>query len=479
MSAPNRAVTVPTAGELYKSYRDGASIPSRVTAGLLTEIDRYNPRLDCYITVLKEAAMQQARASDERFAKKGPVGPLDGVPVSIKDMIYIKGVKCTAGSKILSSNVATYDSPVSSRLKEAGAVLVGTTNLHEFASGVTSSNPHYGAVRNPWDLERVSGGSSGGSAVSVAAGLAAASVGTDTGGSVRIPAALCGILGLKPTYGRISRIGVVPLAGSLDTVGVLAATAWDAAAMLSVLAGHREGDVTAAELPVPDYLAELERPWPEMKVAVPHRYFFDLLDDEVQKTFSRFVDGLTGMRCDVRSSDLPDTERIDDVWLPIRRGEMAAFHQQWFPALADQYGEDVRKAIESGMQIPAYKYINAQNLRVILRERFLASMKGFDLLVTPATCIPAPLIGQDAVKLGEKETPVYAALNRLTLPFNLVGFPAISVPMGKVNGLPVGAQVVARPFDESLLLRFAAAHELASGGYEMAGTSRISAQTTT
>lgn len=458
---------------LADSYRSRKASPPAVVAALLEEIERRQAELNCYITVLKDAALEQARASEGRINKGEARGPLDGVPIAVKDIVYIKGVRCTAGSLILKNNVATYDSPVAARLKEAGAVLVGTTNLHEFASGVTSANPHYGPVHNPWDPARVSGGSSGGSAAAVAAGLAAGSVGTDTGGSVRIPAALCGVIGLKPTYGRVSRIGVVPLAGSLDTVGVIAATAWDTAAMLGVLAGHVEGDVTTAELPVPDYIAEVQAPMAKTRVAVPHRYFFDVLDDEVLKVFSRFIDGLTSLNLEVRSSDLPDTERIADMWLPIRRGEMAAFHQQWFPSLADQYGEDVRKAIESGMQVPAFRYINAQNSRALLRERFLSAMGGFDLVATPTTCIAAPRIGQDTVRIGEKEVEVYAALNRLTLPFNLVGFPAMSIPIGTVGGLPVGAQIVARPFDEPLLLKFAKAYEQKFGPFETPGAARL------
>lgn len=466
-------MTPTTVRSLSSSYRDGESSPSAEVAEILSEIERFNPVLNCYITVLGESALQQARAAEERIKRGEGRGPLDGVPVAVKDIIYIKGVRCTAGSKILSNNVADYDSPVASRLRDAGAVIIGTTNMHEFASGVTSANPHFGPVRNPWDLQRVSGGSSGGSAAAVAAGLAVAAVGTDTGGSVRIPAALSGVLGLKPTYGRISRIGVIPLAGSLDTVGTLTASAWDACALLGVLAGHTEGDVTTADVPVPDYLGELQKPLARASVAVPHRYFFDVLDDDVQKTFSRFIDRLTTLDCDVRSSDLPDTERIGDVWLPIRRGEMAAFHQQWYPSLAAQYGEDVRKAIESGMQIPAFKYINAQNTRFLLRERFLAAMKGFDLVVTPTTCIPAPAIGRDTVKVGDKEVEVYAALNRLTLPFNLVGFPSVSIPIGFAAGTPVGAQIVARPFEEPLLLRFVNACEEKLGPFELAGTARL------
>ena len=234
----NQSPVLGTIRELAASYRDGSASPTSAARACLSRIDALNKNLNCYITVLRDAALGAAEESEKRFRAGSPLGLLDGIPLAVKDLIYIQGVRCTAGSKILADNVAPYDAAVVRRLKAAGAVILGTTNLHEFAAGTTSVNPHYGAVRNPWDEGRVSGGSSGGSAAAVAAGMAAGALGTDTAGSVRIPAALCGVLGLKPTYGRVSRLGVVPLASSLDTVGILASCAWDAGAMLQCMAGH-------------------------------------------------------------------------------------------------------------------------------------------------------------------------------------------------------------------------------------------------
>jgi len=394
-----------------------------------------------------------------------PLGPLDGVPIAVKDIIYIEGVRCTAGSKILANHVATYDAPVIRKLKQAGAVIVGTTNLHEFAAGVTSDNPHYGPVRNPWSPDRVAGGSSGGSAAAVSLGMVTCALGTDTAGSVRIPAGLCGVVGLKPTYGRISRLGVIPLAQSFDTVGTLTSSSRDAAALLQVLAGHDPADLTASDEAIPDYLAEIEKPLGKPKVGVPKNYFQDDLDPKVQKVFLDFLGRLSSLG--FRMNDV-DFDRVDDAarsFLPIRRAEATAFHLKWLEATPGLYGDDVRRMLEAGKEIPAVDYVGAQNGRPALIESFLSSMKGFDLMAVPCTSVTAPFIGETKIDISGKEVEVYSALNRLTLPFNVVGFPAISLPIGFVDGLPVAAQLVARPFDEVSLLRFAEGYEEVYGPF--------------
>ncbi len=401
----------------------------------------------------------QAEESESRYEKGSPLSPLDGIPIAVKDLIYIKGVRCTAGSKILSSNIAPYDSPVTRRLRAAGAVLIGTTNMHEFAAGVTSENPHFGPVRNPWDLERVSGGSSGGSAAAVASGLAAGAIGTDTAGSVRSPAALCGVVGLKPTYGRISRLGVVPLASSFDTVGTLTSCAWDAAAFLQVLAGHDSEDLTTVATEVPDYTAGVSDFPSGIRVGVPRTYFHDTVDPGVEEVFSRFVDRLAGLGCTVSDVDLEGIDKVYDCWLTIRRAEATAFHMRWLDEAPEAYGEDVRRSLELGRGITAVEYINAQNARPRMMESFASSMSGLDLLAMPCTSITAPFIGQTRVTVNGKDVDVYSSLNRLTLPFNVVGFPAISLPAGMSNGLPVGVQLAAGPFQEAKLLKAAFALE--------------------
>lgn len=375
----------------------------------------------------------------------------------MKDLIYIKGVRCTAGSKILSDHVASYDSPISARLKSAGAVIVGTTNMHEFAAGITGDNPHYGPVRNPWDEERDPGGSSSGSAAAVAAGLSVSAIGTDTGGSTRVPAALCGIVGLKPTYGRISRLGVVPLASSFDTVGTLTSCAWDAAALLSVLAGHDSEDLTTVATEVPDYVAALAEVPAGLRVGVPRKYFHESVESGVEDAFSRFLDGLTAVGCSVQDLELEGIERVQDCWRTICRAEEAAFHLRWLESNPEAYGDDVRAALEQGRSISAVDYVNAQNLRPILMHGFSSSMNGVDVLAVPTTSIVAPKIGQKTVDVNGRQVDVRPALIDLTLPFNVVGFPAVSLPAGLNRGLPVGVQLVAGPFGEAKLLRLAEA----------------------
>ncbi len=452
-----------TVKEISEAYTTGAATPTGVTESFLARIEKLNPVLNCFITLLKDSALAEARESDRRFRAGKPLGPLDGVPVAVKDLIYIEGVRCTAGSLILKDNVANYDSPVAAKLKAAGAVLIGTTNLHEFASGATNVNPHYGPVRNPWDTDRISGGSSGGSAAAVSAGLAPAAIGTDTGGSVRIPAALCGVVGLKPTYGRISRVGVVPLASSFDTVGTLTNSVWDAAILLGALAGHDPVDLTTGDVPVPDYLAELRTPPTKVKVGIPTRYFMDLIDPSVKECFMKFTDRLATQGVEASNVELEGIERVNDLWVPIRRSEAAAFHEQWVTKTPEKYGEDVRKSLEAGLQIPAWRYISAQNSRPALRNAFLRSMKDVDLLAIPSTPMAATRIGQGTVNLGGAETEVYSALVRLTLPFNIVGFPVLSIPIGFSKGLPVGCQIVGKPYEESSLLKFGHACESESG----------------
>lgn len=448
-----------TAKELRQAFIARKISPGEATRLCLARIDRLNPAFNCFITRLSVPAKAGAADSDRRFASGDSLGPMDGIPVAVKDIIYISGVRCTAGSKILADNIAGYDSPVVRRLKVAGAVLLGTTNLHEFAAGVTSNNPHYGAVRNPWDPKRVAGGSSGGSAAAVASGMVPLALGTDTAGSVRIPAALCGVVGLKPTYGRVSRLGVVPLAPSLDTVGVLASSPWDTAALLQTIAGHEEADPTTVDTPVPDYLSELERPLDSPRVGVLSKKQLGLVDAGVQSAFDAFIERLEQIGWHAEQVDLDGWHEASENWAPIRRAEATAFHLKWLDATPELYGGDVRQLLEKGRDLRAVDYVNAVNSRPPLMQRFAASMANLDFLATPTTRVTAPLVGESSVRIAGEEVSVYPALNSLTLPFNMVGFPVVSIPAGLAQGLPVGAQLVAKPFDEALLLRGVSSYE--------------------
>lgn len=445
--------------ELAPRIRKGELSPVSLLRETLLRIERLNPRVNAYITVLEESALREAESAEKALREGEYLGPLHGVPIAIKDLIHIDGVRLTAGSKILATNTATYDAAVIQRLRSAGAVIVGTTNLHEFASGVTSVNPFFGPVRNPWDLKRISGGSSGGSAAAVAADLAVGAIGTDTSGSVRIPAALCGVVGLKPTYGRVSRVGVIPLAPSFDTVGTLTASSWDAAALLRVISGKSDQDETAVDVEVPDYVSEIERPLSKGRVGVARGFFLDVISPEVFKLFNLFIERLVRVGMTTVDVEMREIGKVYDAWAAIRRGEAAAFHEKWFASRKRDYGEDVRRSIEKGMEVTAVQYINAQNRRSELRASLLDAMAQVDFLVVPTTPVPAPRIGEDTVEVAGKKYDVYSLLSRLTLPFNVTGFPAVSIPLGLAHGLPVGAQIVGRPFEEGSILRLALTYE--------------------
>lgn len=445
-----------TISELKEAYRSNSATPTEVTKAALARIGALNPRFNCFITVLPESAMEAAKASSRRMEEGKPIGPLDGVPVAVKDIVYIEGVRCTAGSNILSDNVAKYDAPAVRRLKAAGAVIVGTTNLHEFACGVTSENPHYGSVRNPWDPTRVSGGSSGGSAAATSLGMVAGALGTDTAGSVRIPASLCGVVGLKPTYGRVSRLGVIPLAPTFDTVGTLTASCTDAAIMLQAIAGGEQQDVTTSATAVPDYLSAVREKGGRVRLGVAKGYLREGVSPGVGRALDSFVGRLSELGWDLAEVDMPETEEASRLFPPIRRAEATAFHLRWLDAVPELYGADVKELLELGRAVKAVDYVNAVNARPGLMERALATMDGLDAVLSPCTPITAPPLGTRDVEVGGSTRPVYSTLNRLTLPLNVLGFPALSLPMGLVGGLPAGAQLFARPFEEGTLLRLGA-----------------------
>ena len=450
---------------LGQAYRSGSITPTGATEDYLRRIEALNPRLNCFITILRDQALKAAAESEERLRSGNPRGPLDGIPLAVKDLIYIEGVRCTAGSRILANNVATYNAAVVSRLRAAGAVIVGTTNLHEFAAGVTGFNPHYGSVRNPWDETREPGGSSSGSGVAVSAGLSAAAIGTDTGGSVRIPGALCGVLGFKPTYGRVSRLGVIPLASSLDTVGVLVTSAWDAAALLSAIAGHDKEDMTTADVEVPDYVGALSSPTIRPRVGVIRSFFFEAMDPAVEENFEAFVTRLTDIGCETKDAEVDWVQGAFERWLPVRKVEATAFHLGWLESTPELYGDDVRELLEEGKAVSGVEYVTAVNARPSFMERFSETMRGFDFLAAPCTATPAPGIDQKAVNLNGKTVSVRSALIKPSIPFNYIGCPVASVPSGLVGGLPVGAQLIGKLFDEAGLLRMVNAYEAKFGPY--------------
>jgi aspartyl-tRNA(Asn)/glutamyl-tRNA(Gln) amidotransferase subunit A len=451
--------------ELGRLFRKRKVSPVEVTRLMLDRIERLNPKLNAYITVCAELALAQAKkAESELFAPRGRKshrdrGPLHGIPISLKDNIYTKDVRTTAGSKILKDFVPLHDALVVSKLKEAGAIILGKTNMHEFAYGVTSNNPHFGPVRNPWDLARTPGGSSGGSAAALAAGLCYGSIGTDTGGSIRIPASLCGVVGLKPTLGLVSVDGVVPLSPKLDCVGPLARHAHDAALLAEPLLDRSK------TRPPSRQAARGKR---KIRLGLPKDFFFKIVSAEVQRAFDKAIRHLESTGAIVVELSVPLLQETEDAGNQIAWAEATHFHQHfgWFPAHISDYGDDVRTRLEMGTKVSATDYLRSLELREHFIQQFHGAMEEarIDALAVPTTPITAPLIGEETSIVNGENHPTRALLLRLNRPANLAGVPAISVPCGRTgSGLPVGIQFIAAAHDEFLLLQIASSFEKISG----------------
>jgi aspartyl-tRNA(Asn)/glutamyl-tRNA(Gln) amidotransferase subunit A len=348
-------------------------------------------------------------------------------------------------------------------MKNAGAVLVGTNNTHEFACGITNVNPHYGSSKNPWNPARLSGGSSGGSAVSVSAGMVPVSLATDTSGSIRVPSSLCGVVGLKPTYGRVSKYGIIDLAPSLDHVGTITRSVWDAAAVLQIISGQDPLDPTSADTKIPNYIKSIEEKTNsnnKLSVGIPKEYFFDCLQPEVEKTFLGFVDTIISMDISVSDVHMMESGKIYDSWRPIRLGESAEIHQKWLQTRPEDYGEDVLKMLTQGTLVSAMDYIRAHRFRKELKDEFVGLLGKCDVLVMPTTPIVAPGFEDNSVSINGQSLQIYQALSRQTIAFDSTGLPAISIPIGfSKDHLPIGAQMIAPPFQEEKILSLAYAFE--------------------
>jgi aspartyl-tRNA(Asn)/glutamyl-tRNA(Gln) amidotransferase subunit A len=464
----DRDVAFASIEEIGKLFRKRKLSPVEVTKLMLERIERLNPKLNAYLTVTAEQALAQAKKAEaELYAPRGRKGhrdrgPLHGIPISLKDNIYTKDIRTTAGSKILRDFVPQHDALVVSQLKEAGAVLLGKTNLHEFAYGVTTNNPHFGPTRNPWSLSHIPGGSSGGSAAAVAAGLCYGSIGTDTGGSIRIPAALCGIVGLKPTFGKVSVADVVPLSPRLDCVGPLARSTTDAALLLDPIfvRGEKEARLQSAIRPKSPLLRGF-------RVGVPKDFFPRIVSVEVEYAFEKAVGVLRKIGATLKEVSVPLLQEVEDAGNQIAWAEATHYHQHagWFPVRAADYGEDVRTRLELGAKVTATTYLQAMEQREAFIGGFHAAMADarLDALAVPTTPIPAPAIGEETTAVCGTNHPTRALLLRNNRPANLGGLPAISVPCGLTpDGLPVGLQLIGAVTDEALLLRIAHAFECAS-----------------
>ena len=423
----------------------------------LARIERLNPAIYAYLTVLGDDARRKAKAADRTMRRSGPSSPLHGIPISLKDNFWTRGVRTTAGSKILANFVPERDSAVAARLAEAGTILVGKTNMHEFAYGITNENIHYGAVRNPWDRERVSGGSSCGSAAAIATGMCFASMGTDTGGSIRIPASLCGIVGLKPTYGLVSVGGVVPLAPSLDHVGPLARNVTDACIMLEAVAGEFPKNSLR-----PDH-RKLRKWLPRrLRLGWPKEYFFERIDAEVRRALDAALNVYESLGAKIEEIDLAHLNITVEPSTNIALVEATNYHmsQGYFPARADDYDKDIRKRLEMGAEVKATDYLRAFELQRAMRKEFGAVFERVDAILAPTLPIAAPRLWEKEVAIGGASETVRSAFVRLNRPANFTGDPAISIPCGFTRaGLPIGLQLIGPHWSEATLLAIALAYE--------------------
>lgn len=431
--------------------------PLELTRDCLERIESLNPALNAFITVTAESALADARAAETEIARGEWRGPLHGIPVALKDLIDTAGVRTTAASALYKDRVPAEDAEVVRRLKLAGAVIVGKNNLHEFAYGGSSLVSFFGEAHNPWNLGHVAGGSSGGSAAAVAAGLCYAAIGTDTAGSIREPAALCGCVGIKPTYGRVSSRGVIPLSWSLDHVGPLAPTVGDAAAALQAIAGYDAPDIGSVDVPVADYVSALDADTKRLRVGIPRRYFYDDLDDEVASAVEQALSVVKTLVREVREVNLDvPADRT------LQAAESYAYHAENAANSPELYQAETLRRIRSGANVPAAEYIRRRRELEEARRQIGESFAGIDLLITPTMPIPAPAIA-GLKQNPEALRPAEITLLRNTRPFNVWGLPAISVPCGFTkSGLPIGLQIAGAQWREDLVLSLAHAYEQAT-----------------
>ena len=414
----------------------------------LRKIARWNPQLNAFITMTADAARAHARQLDEELARGLDRGALHGIPVAHKDLVRTKGVLTTGGSKILAGYMPKRDAVIAAKMNEAGMVLVGKTGLHELAYGVTSNNPHFGAVHNPWDVERIPGGSSGGSAAAVAAGIVPFATGTDTGGSIRIPASFCGVVGLKPTFGLVSARGVLPLSASMDHVGPITRTVRDAAIALDAMVDDATGYV-------PPESAEIRG----IRIGLPRNFYFERIDVEVGLAVRTAVQTAAAIGARIVEIDVPDMAALNAAARTIQLPEALAVWKAYLGRRED-FGADVLALLEQGREVSAVDYLDAQRQRRHIGREFAKVWGQVDCIFTPATPMPAPKIGQMEVRIGGATEEVRTAATRLTRGMNALGLPALSMPCGFTkSGLPIGLQIIAAGRAEETLLRVAAAIE--------------------
>ena len=464
---PDDSLVFATIEELAALLAKRKISPVELTELFLSRIEKKNPSLNAFLTVTPEQATAAARTAEKKFLhprSHRETALLLGIPITLKDNIGTRGIRTTAGSKILREFVPREDSTVARKLARAGAVLLGKTNLNEFAYGITGANAHYGPARNPWATDRITGGSSAGSAAAIAAGLCTASVGTDTGGSIRVPSAFCGVVGLKPTFGRVSIFGTIPLSPSFDHVGPLARYVADAAIILDVIAGRDPLDPTSAPKAVENFRGALHKPLRKFRLGRPKEHYWEKLDSEICTVAETAVRYMEKSGAVLREVSLPSVKKSLGAATDISLAEALHIHEAagYLPARADEYGEEVRQRINAGKEISATRYLAGFEVRGKLLAEFDAAFRDVDAIVAPTVPVPAPAIGAESLQIEGEKVELRPALVGSCRPANFTGLPAISVPCGFTReGLPVGLQLIGRPFDEATLLRIAYGYEQA------------------
>jgi aspartyl-tRNA(Asn)/glutamyl-tRNA(Gln) amidotransferase subunit A len=446
--------------EAAAALRAGKTSSAALTDAAFARIREENPRLNAIQTVMEDSARDRAAQADQELARGQDLGPLHGIPIAVKDLFATKGVRTTGGSKLFENWTPDYDDAVVEKLRAAGAVIVGKCGMHELAYGITSNNPHFGTVRNPCNPDCIPGGSSGGSAAAVAAGMAFMAMGSDTGGSIRIPASYCGTAGLKPTFGRVSKQGVMPLGYTLDHMGPLARTVRDCAIVLQAIAGYDARDPSCARQPVPQFVPEAGCSIRKMRIGLPENFFLERVDAAVEASVRAAFYRAESLGAKIVPVRVPDIAALNAVGRVILLAEASAVLERYAQTRRGDIGPDVLALVDQGRLIPATDYIQAQRLRTAMRREFGQLWKQVDCLFTPTTPITAPKIGTTTVEIQGETEDVRLATTRFMRGINVLGLPALSIPCGSDSSrMPIGLQIIGKAFDEATVLRAGAALE--------------------
>lgn len=441
-----------TVTELASLIKDKEVSPVELTEVVLDHAEKNDKDINAFTSFTREQAKESAKLAEEEISKGNYRGTFHGIPMALKDNIYIKDEVTTMSSEIHRNFVPSYDATVTKKLRDAGAIFTGKLNMHEYAWGATTSSPHFGPCHNPWDLSKIPGGSSGGSGAAVVADMTTASLGTDTGGSIRIPAAICGIVGLKPTFGRVSNHGAFPLAWSLDHIGPMTKSIHDAAELLQVIAGFDPNDDHTANVPVENYTEALDGDVKDLVIGINEDYFFKQVDHKVNEVVRKQISELETRGAKIVEVDIPSLKHSEWAVMTTILSEPAAIHKENYLKRPKDFGEDLQFLFDLGHLPSAVDYVQAQQMRQHLKRDFEKAFEKVDIILSPTLPIATPTIGDGSIDLNGEEVDLLDHLIRFTGPGNITGLPSLSVPCGFREGLPVGLQIMGKAFDEKTIL---------------------------